>query len=95
MKKVMVGFIMLVMLAIPGYAFSGGLWSMAKNAGLEKIQSNAYVIEVKGTNIRAYVFDVKEMKSVCINVWGSNNQTLECKTYKEMGITDNTDKTDK
>lgn len=66
--------------------YAGGLWSMAKNAGLEKLGSKAYVIDVVGVDIRAYVFKVPEMKSVCISVWGENSQQLECKTYKELGM---------
>lgn len=65
---------------------ASSLWSLAKNAGMETIPSKPYQIEVSGTNIRAYVFDVPSMKSVCISVWGGDRDvhTLDCKTYKEM-----------
>ena len=86
MKKIMSGLVLLVLMFIPVSAFSGGLWSLAKNSGLEIIPSNAYSIEVKGTNIRAYVFDVKRMNSICVSVWGSDSQTLQCKTYAEIEL---------
>ena len=88
MKKVIIGLMALMMIIMPGYAFSGGLWSMVKNSGLENIKTKPYAIEVKGTNIRAYIFEVPEMKSICISVWGSDTQTLQCKTYKEIGISE-------
>lgn len=59
---------------------------MVKNSGLETIKSKPYVIEVKGVNIRVYVFEIKEMKSICISAWGDGNSNLQCKTYKEIGI---------
>jgi len=68
-------------------ANASGFWSIVKNSGLETIESKPYQIEVQGTNLRAYVFEVKPMKSVCISVWGGGRDvhTLECKTYKEIG----------
>ena len=85
MKKTMM--ILLIVVFMAHTAFAGGIWDMVKNVGLEKINSKGYEVEVEGTNIRAYVFNVQLMKSVCTNVWGERTQTLECKTYKEMGLT--------
>lgn len=81
MKKLLLA----ILLAISANA--SGLWSIVKNSGLETIESKPYQIEVKGTNLRAYVFEVKPMNSVCISVWGGDRDvhTLECKTYKEIG----------
>lgn len=84
MKKIIMMFLMLFMMASTVQA--GGIWSLIKNTGLETRQPKTFTIEVEGVNIRAYVFDVPEMKSICINVWGEDLQTLECKTYKEIGI---------
>jgi len=66
--------------------YAGGIWSMIKNSGLENIKSNAYTIEVEGVDIRAYVFEVKELNSICISVWGGHSAShqLECKTYAEI-----------
>lgn len=86
MKKLIITTITGVSLLITSNLYAGSLWSLAKNAGLEKRKSKAFVIDVKGVDIRAYVFDVPEMKSICINTWGDNNQQLECKTYKEIGM---------
>ena len=84
MKKLLTSLTLTSVLAISANA--SGLWSLVKNSGLETIQSKPYQIEVQGTNLRAYVFEVKPMKSVCISVWGGDRDvhTLECKTYKEM-----------
>jgi len=84
MKKLLTSLTLTSVLAISANA--SGLWSLVKNTGLETIQSKPYQIEVQGTNLRAYVFEVKPMKSVCISVWGGDRDvhTLECKTYKEM-----------
>ena len=71
---------------MPNDANAGGIWGMIKNAGMETREAKMFQVEVKGVNLRAYVFDVPEMKSICINTWGDNNQQLECKTYKEIGI---------
>jgi hypothetical protein len=81
---------LLVLLALIGaltFANASGLWSMIKNSGLENIKSNSYTVEVEGVDIRAYVFDVRAAKSICISVWGGNGYShqLECKTYKEIG----------
>lgn len=84
MKKVMIVVLTCMMFMVPCSAFSGSLWGMVKNSGLEKIGSKPYVIEVEGVNIRAYVFEVKEINSICISVWGDNSHTLQCKTYKEI-----------
>lgn len=69
-------------------ASASGLWSLVKNSGMETLESKPYQIEVKGANIRAYVFDVPAMKSVCISVWAADRDvyTLDCKTYVEMGV---------
>lgn len=70
-------------------ANAGGLWSMVKNAGSDGVlNTKQYTIEVAGTDIRGYVFNVPEMKSICLSVWGgkSDSHQLECKTYKEIGI---------
>ena len=65
---------------------NAGLWDMVKNAGGESIETNQYTIEVSGTNIRGYVFDVPAMKSICISVWGQEGSShqLDCKTYAEI-----------
>ncbi len=90
MKKTIAAvFIVGIMLGVGLFCFTneahaGGLWSMMKNSGLEVREPTSFTIEVEGTNIRAYVFDVPEMKSICISVWGSSTQQLECKTYKEI-----------
>jgi len=86
MKKIMVSLLIMAMVMVPVSAFSGGIWGMIKNTGLDKLQSKPYVIEVQGVNIRAYVFEIKEMRSVCVSVWGDSSQSLHCKTYKEIGI---------
>lgn len=67
-------------------AQASGLWSLVKNMDLETLETKSYQIEIKGTNIRAYVFNVEFMHSVCITVWGGNKDvhTLKCKTYKQM-----------
>ncbi len=67
---------------------AGGLWSMVKNLNSAgKIETKQYTIEVSGTNIRGYIFNVPQMKSICISVWGSHGDShqLVCKTYKEIG----------
>ena len=78
--------LLVVLLAITAQA--GGLWDMVKNNSSDgTIKTKQYTIEVSGTDIRGYVMEVPEMKSVCISVWGSNSSShqLVCKTYKEMG----------
>ena len=84
MKKLIMLLVFGTMISASVYA--GGLWSIIKNTGIETRHPKTFTIEVEGVNIRAYVFDVPEMKSVCINIWGEDLQTLECKTYKEMGL---------
>lgn len=91
MKKL---FLMLVLMFIFTFTFSnqtfaGSIWGLIKNSGSEQIETNFYTIKVKGVNVRAYVFEVPEMKSICISVWGDGVQQLECKTYKEMGLEEN------
>ena len=88
MKRIVIGLVALAMLVVPMTASAGSIWGLVKNSGLKDLPANGYTIEVKGVNIRAYVFEVKEMKSVCISVWGDGSQTLQCKTYKEIGITE-------
>ena len=81
MKKLL----LMAILAIAAQA--GGLWSMVKNSSSDgTIKTKQYTIEVSGTDIRGYVLNVPEMKSVCISVWGGNSYShqLVCKTYKEM-----------
>ena len=68
-------------------ANAGGLWSFVKNASSDGyIKTKQYTIEVAGTDIRGYVFNVPEMKSICISVWAGRDSShqLECKTYKEI-----------
>lgn len=86
MKKTIVAALTGISILLASSAYAGGLWSMAKNVGLEKLNTKAYAIDVAGVDIRAYVFKVPEMRSVCISVWGENNQQLECKTYEELGL---------
>ena len=78
----------LAILLATTYANAGGLWSMVKNASSDgNIPTKQYTIEVSGTDIRGYVFNVPEMKSICISIWGAHGPShqLECKTYKEIG----------
>jgi len=78
----------LLVFAQPLTVTAGGVWSMVKNMGLQnRTPVSTFVLEVEGVNLRVYVFDVPEMKSVCVNVWGEDVQTLECKTYQEIGAT--------
>ena len=77
----------LMIVSMPAQA--SGFWSMLKNSTSDgKIDTKQYSIEVSGTNIRGYVFNVPEMKSVCLSIWGGERDvhTLECKTYKEIGL---------
>ena len=66
--------------------YAGGVWSMVKNVGLPTAKSKPFQIEVQGTNIRGYTFKPRGVDMVCVNIWGENTQTLECKTFKELGI---------
>ena len=84
MKKVIM--IVLLLTLVSSNAFAGSVWGLIKNSGLEERKSKGFTVEVKGVDIRAYVFDVPEMKSVCISTWGDGTQQLECKTYKEMEL---------
>jgi len=86
MNKILV---FLILAFLTSSAYAGGIWSMIKNTGSDgTIATKQYTIEVAGTDIRGYVFNVKEMKSICISVWGSKSAShqLECKTYKELGV---------
>jgi molybdenum cofactor biosynthesis enzyme len=65
-------------------ANAGGLWDMAKNIGKEKINSKTYVINVSGVDVRANVFTVPEMNSVCTIVWSDKSPTMVCKTMHEV-----------
>jgi len=85
-KRIVVALVVLGIVCMSTTAFAGGLWSMVKNRNLELLNTKPYSIEVQGVNIRGYVFEVKEMNSICISVWGEDTQTLQCKTYKEMGM---------
>ena len=68
-------------------ANAGGIWDMVKNAGSAgTIKTKQYTIEVAGTNVRGYVFQVPEMKSVCFVTYSSQGfPAMDCKTYKEIG----------
>lgn len=88
MKKFIITMFITTLLAMS--ASAGGLWSMVKNTNSEgTIETKQYTIEVSGTDIRAYVFNVPAMKSICISAWGSTGAShqLQCKTYKEIGGT--------
>lgn len=87
MKKIIVMALAIAMFATP--AFAGSLWGMIKNSDLPTLQSKAYQLEVKGVNVRVYVFKVPEMRSICTQVWGDNTVTMECKSYKELGLDSN------
>jgi hypothetical protein len=85
MKKTML--CVLILLFSVSSAFAGGIWDMVKNSDLTVLKSRGYQLEVKGVNTRVYVFEVKEMKSVCTISYGdSSSSQMVCKTYKEMGI---------
>ena len=75
-----------IFLALSAYA--GGIWSMLKNAGLTQVQSQAFVIEVEGVDIRGYTFKPVGVDMVCVSVWGgkSSSHQLECKSFKELGL---------
>ncbi len=50
---------------------AGDLFSMINNLdSAKKIETKKYTIEVSGSNLRGYVFNVPKMKSICISVWG-------------------------
>jgi len=85
----MVGTFLLMSACTAAPAAAGGIWDMIKNSSSNgKIETKQYTIEVAGTNIRGYVYDVPEMKSICWNVFTDRTQQLDCKTYNEMGIED-------
>lgn len=69
-------------------ANAGGIWDMIKNSSSDgKIQTKQYEIEVAGTNVRGYVMDVSDMKSLCFITYSSKGiPAMQCKTYKEIGI---------
>jgi len=68
-------------------ANAGGLWDMVKNASSDgEIQTKQYTVEVSGTDIRGYVYEVPEMKSFCWSTFTQNAHQTTCKTYKEMGL---------
>lgn len=74
-------------LSVSTSSYAGGIWDLVKNSHSDgKIETKQYTIEVAGTNIRGYVYDVPEMASICISVWGehSSSHQLECKTYDEI-----------
>ena len=77
------------LLLIPVLALSlqaGGIWDMVKNLSSDgTIKTKQYTIEVSGTNTRAYVFNVPEMKSICFVTYSSQGiPAMQCKTYKEI-----------
>ena len=77
------------LLLIPVLALSlqaGGIWDMVKNSSSDgTIKTKQYTIEVSGTNTRAYVFNVPEMKSICFVTYSSQGiPAMQCKTYKEI-----------
>lgn len=84
MKRIVLIAVVAMLMAVPLTASAGSLWGMVKNAGVPIKESNSFVIEVSGVNIRGYVFDVPEIQSRCLSVWGDNTQQLECKTYAEI-----------
>ncbi len=81
MKKIL----FITLLSISAYA--GGVWDMVKNASSDgTLKTKQYTVEVSGTDVRAYVMNVPEMKSVCILTYSSKGHpAMTCKTYKEMG----------
>ncbi len=65
---------------------AGGLWDMVKNSGLTTIHTKPYQIEVQGVNIRAYVFQIKELPLVrCISFWGEGaaSHQVQCIKYSQ------------
>lgn len=84
MKKCIIVLVVLSVIIAPLTASAGSIWGLVKNSGMKPIPSNGYTISVKGVDIRAYVFEVKEMNSVCVSVWGNNTNQLECKTYAQI-----------
>lgn len=84
MKKILLLLAIAVLFSTP--ALAGSIWGMIKNTGGEDREAKQITIEVRGVNIRAYIFDVPEMKSMCISAWGDGEHQLECKTYKEIGM---------
>lgn len=84
MKKL----ILLIGLALTANA--GGIWDMIKNTQSDgTIKTKQYTIDAYDVDIRGYVYDVPEMKSICWQVFSRGTHRLECKTYKEIGITKN------
>ncbi len=77
---------LLLILTVAIAANAGGLWSMLKNSSADgTIKTKQYTIEISGADIRGYVFNAPDMKSICISVWGgTTSHQLECKTYKEI-----------
>ncbi len=65
---------------------AGGVWDMVKNASSDgTLKTKQYTIEVSGTNVRGYVMNVPEMKSVCFITYSSEGfPAMACKTYKEI-----------
>lgn len=78
--------IILILVALATVASAGSIWGLIKNSGLPTVKSKAFQIEVKGANLRGYIFQPPGLDMVCINVWGDDSQTLECKTFKELGL---------
>ena len=85
---VVVGLILFTLFAFNiTYTKAGGIWDALKNTYVDgKLETNSYAIETQGINIRGYAYDVKSMKSICWNVFTESTHVMECKTYKEMGL---------
>lgn len=66
---------------------AGGIWDMVKNSSSDgTIKTKQYTIEVSGTNVRGYVINVPEMKSVCFVTYSTQGiPAMQCKTLTEMG----------
>ena len=82
--KLLNSIILAIIITISVHA--GGLWDMIKNSSSDgTIKTKQYTLEVAGVDTRAYIFNVPEMKSICIVTYSSHGiPAISCKTYKEM-----------
>ncbi len=81
MKKI----ILVMIITISVYA--GGVWDILKNTTSDKtLKTKQYTIEVAGVNVRGYVVNVPELKSICFITYSTQGiPAMQCKTYKEIG----------
>lgn len=65
---------------------AGGIWDVVKNSNSKgTIETKQYTLEVAGVKTRAYIFNVKDMQSICILTYSSKEvPAMVYKTYKEI-----------